>query len=75
LQNAQCGQVDFLQYLLAMFYNSNRGSAMFLSSFESFIVISHAKMLLAKHGTLATAKYLHKNNVCICVAKLLILGK
>jgi hypothetical protein len=48
---------------------------MLLSSFESFIVISHAKMLLHKYGTASAAKYLAKNGICFSVAKLLILGK
>ena len=50
------------------------GVTMFLSSFQSFIVISHAKHLLRKYGTMRAASYLHKNNVCFTVALHLILG-
>lgn len=50
------------------------GVTMFLSSFQSFIVISHAKHLLAKYGTMKAAQYLHKNNVSFDVALHLILG-
>jgi len=47
---------------------------MFLSSWQSFIVISHAKHLLRKYGAINAASYLHKNNVSFDVAKQLILG-
>jgi hypothetical protein len=48
---------------------------MMLTVFQSFIVISHAKMLLHKYDTMVAAKYLAKNGICFSVAKLLILGK
>lgn len=48
---------------------------MMLTAFQSFIVISHAKMLLHKYGSSVAAKYLAKNDVCVTVARSLILGK
>lgn len=39
-----------------------------MSAFESLIVISHAKHLLSKYGSLRAAKYLALNGVCISVA-------
>lgn len=46
-----------------------------MSSFESMVIISHARKMLRMYGTKRAASYLAKNGVCITVALALCTNK
>lgn len=46
-----------------------------MSSFESMVVINHARKMLRMYGSKRAASYLAKNGVCITVALALCANK